>query len=229
MDKINDIPKISVIITVFNGEKYFRETLQSIVDQDYSNIEIIVIDDGSTDHTARLVKDFAAKINYEFQQNKGIAAGWNRGVEKAAGDYITFIDADDVWTKNKTRKQVEFLEANSKVDIIFGYAQEFLSPDISDNQHEKQEKSPIPGVSAGTMMIKKEKFLEVGLFNTKWRKGIFSDWYLRATEAGLRIFMDQETVLRRRIHDTNHGILQRDKYVDYVRMLKESLDRKRNL
>lgn len=78
------------------------------------------------------------------------------------------------------------------------------------------------------MMIRKDRFLDVGYFNPEWRKGIFSDWYLRATEAGLSIHMDTSVMLHRRIHDSNHGVTQRDKYVDYVRMLKASLDRKRN-
>lgn len=219
-----EIPKVSVIITVYNGEKYILETLQSIASQDYSNIEIIIIDDGSTDNTAKLVNDFNVPIVYELQQHAGIATGWNRGVEKATGEYISFLDSDDLWSRNKTRNQVEFLKLNPHIDILFGYAKEFRSQDVAGDHKEME---PVPGISACTMMIKKEKFLEVGLFNTKWAKGIFSDWYLRATEASLKMYVDKQIVLYRRIHDTNHGILQRDKYVDYVRMLKESLDRKR--
>lgn len=153
MDIINDIPKVSVIITVFNGEKYVRETLQSLLNQDYQNLEIIVIDDGSADSTSQIVQNFPAKIDYEYQQHGGIAAGWNRGVEKAAGRYISFIDADDTWSVNKTNNQVEFLENNPATDIIFGYAQEFHSPEIPD---EHKVKKPVPGISACTMMIKRE-------------------------------------------------------------------------
>lgn len=225
MQNMEDIsPKlVSVIITVFNGEKYISETLQSIIDQKYSNLEIIVVDDGSTDNTASKIKQFPADISYHYQANSGIATGWNKGVLKAKGKYISFIDADDVWMKDKLISQVQFLENHPDVDIVFGYAQEFY-----ESEKHQKKKDPIPGISAGTMMIRKDRFLDVGYFNPEWRKGIFSDWYLRAMELELSIHMEKSVVLQRRIHDSNHGIVQRDKYVDYVRMLKKSLDRKRN-
>ena len=224
MLNMNELPKVSVIITVYNGERYIRETIQSILDQKYSNLEIILIDDGSTDNTADIIDQLPAKINYEFQENKGIAEGWNKGIHKSTGTYISFLDADDLWSKSKTHKQVRLLETKPDMDIMFGHAKEFYSEDV---HRVSADLKPIPGYSAGTMMIKKERFLNVGLFNTKWIKGIFADWYLRATEAGLTVYMDEEIFLYRRIHDKNHGILKRDKYVDYLKMLKESLDRKR--
>lgn len=221
---IHSSPKVSVIITVYNGEKYIEETLQSIVEQAYPNLEIVVVNDGSTDNTANILKEFPAEINYHYQKKSGIATGWNRGVKEASGRFISFIDADDTWTKGKLNSQVEFLNENPDVDIAFGYAQEFS---ISDNLEIKRN-NPIAGVGAGTMMIQKKRFLDIGFFNPEWRKGIFCDWYLRATEAGLKIHMDSTVMLNRRIHDSNHGVVQRDKYVDYVRMLKASLERKRN-
>ncbi len=222
-------PLVSVIMTVYNGEKYVKEALQSIVDQTCPEKEIIVIDDGSTDNTVGIVTEFSNDLIYEYTEHAGIAAGWNRGVQKATGAYLSFLDADDLWPPHKLQKQVSFFRENPGVDIVFGYAREFSSPELSttktDSQKRKQQ--DIPGISAGTMMIEREKFLEIGLFDSKWRKGIFSDWYLRATERKVSVYMDRDIFLHRRIHDTNHGKVQRDKYVDYVRMLKASIDRKR--
>lgn len=214
---------VSIIITVFNGEKYIKQTLQSIIDQEYPKLEIIVIDDGSTDKTASIVEQFSADISYHYQPNSGIAKGWNNGVEKATGTYLTFIDADDIWAEGKLNFQVKYLENHPEVDLVFGYAREFF-----ETKKDQEKKEPIPGISAGTMMIRKDRFLDVGYFNPEWRKGIFSDWYLRATEMKLSIHVEKTVMLFRRIHDSNHGVTQRDKYVDYVRMLKKSLDRKRN-
>lgn len=216
---------VSVIITVFNGERFIKQTLKSIVDQEYPNLEIIVVDDGSTDNTATEIEQFPADILYHYQVNSGIATGWNKGVKESRGKYISFIDADDTWAQGKLKFQVQFLENHPDIDIVFGYAQEFYD---AENHKNKNQKDPIPGISAGTMMIRKDRFLEVGYFNPEWRKGIFSDWYLRATEEGLRTHIEKTVQLHRRIHGSNHGIVQRDKYVDYVRMLKASLDRKRN-
>lgn len=225
MNKRTNLPLVSVIVTVYNGSKYIAETLTSVINQDYANLEVIVIDDGSDDDTARIVQQFPAKIYYEYQQHEGIASGWNKGVERAGGVYITFIDADDTWSNGKITRQVDYLEKHPETDIVFGFVKEFLSPEIANGQ--TTAKGPVPGISACTMMMKRSRFMEIGLFNPKWRKGIFSDWYLRATEAGATVYMIKEVFLNRRIHDANHGIVQRDKYVDYVRMLKASLDRKR--
>lgn len=165
----NSLPKlVSVIITVYNGEKYIRQTLQSIMDQEYPNLEIIIVDDGSTDDTASIIKQFPADISYCYQPNSGIAKSWNKGVEKANGTYLTFIDADDIWTEGKLNFQVKFLENHPEVDIVFGYAREFI-----ESKKDREKKEPIPGISAGTMMIQKDRFLDVGYFNSEWRKGIF--------------------------------------------------------
>jgi glycosyltransferase involved in cell wall biosynthesis len=221
--EIHSLPQVSVIITAYNAEKYISESIQSVIDQKYLNVKIIVVDDGSTDKTENIIKQFSEEIAYYYQEHSGIATGWNNGVKKASGKYISFIDADDTWKEGKLNFQVQYLENHPGIDIVFGYAQEFYQ--MGKDQRRKE---PIPGISAGTMMIRKDRFLDVGYFNPEWRKGIFSDWYLRAMEAGLNIYMDKSVMLRRRIHDSNHGITQRDKYVDYVRMLKASLDRKRN-
>jgi glycosyltransferase involved in cell wall biosynthesis len=221
--EIHSLPQVSVIITAYNAEKYISESIQSVIDQKYLNVKIIVVDDGSTDKTENIIKQFSEEIAYYYQEHSGIATGWNNGVKKARGKYISFIDADDTWKEGKLNFQVQYLENHPGIDIVFGYAQEFYQ--MGKDQRRKE---PIPGISAGTMMIRKDRFLDVGYFNPEWRKGIFSDWYLRAMEAGLNIYMDKSVMLRRRIHDSNHGITQRDKYVDYVRMLKASLDRKRN-
>jgi glycosyltransferase involved in cell wall biosynthesis len=221
--KIHSPPWVSIIITAYNAEKYITESIQSVIDQKYSNAEIIVIDDGSTDKTKSIINNFSEQIAYYYQEHSGIATGWNNGVKRSRGKYLSFIDADDIWSERKLHFQVQFLESHPEIDISFGYAQEFF--ELEKNQ---KKKKPIPGISAGTMMIRKDRFLDVGYFNREWRKGIFADWYLRAMEAGLSIHMDESIMLHRRIHDSNHGVTQRDKYVDYVRMLKASLDRKRN-
>ena len=118
---------------------------------------------------------------------------------------------------------------DSTLDIVFGHVKQFYSPEL--NAEEKQKiccpDELMPGVSAGTMLVKRNSFFRVGLFNTKWRKGVFNDWYLRANELGLKTLMLHDLLMFRRLHRSNHGIINRDKSVDYVRMLKASLDRRR--
>ncbi len=223
----NDL--VSVIISVYNGETHLAETIESVVSQNYSNIEIIIIDDGSIDGSGKVAQRFVPPVRYHYQPNGGIAAAWNRGIELAKGDFIAFNGADDLWTKNKIQRQMDVLINDSRLDMVFGHVKQFHSPELSEEEKQKIwcPDELMPGVSAGTMLIKRESFFRVGSFNTKWRRGIFNDWHLRATELGLRTHMLPDLLMWRRLHRANHGIVNRDKSVDYVRMLKASLDRRR--
>lgn len=229
MTKVNKGSLVSVIISVYNGEMYLAETIESVVNQNYPNIESIIIDDGSTDCSSEVIKRFVPTVRYHYQPNSGIAAAWNRGIELAKGDFIAFNGADDLWTQNKTRHQMDAFYMDSTLDIVFGHVKQFHSPDLREDEKQKMwcPDELMPGVSAGTMLIRRDSFFRVGLFNTKWRRGIFNDWYLRANELGLKTHMLPDLLMWRRLHRSNHGIVNRDKSVDYVRMLKDSLDRRR--
>jgi glycosyltransferase involved in cell wall biosynthesis len=220
---------VSVIIAVYNGETHLAETIESVIDQNYSNIELIIIDDGSTDESRQVALRYVPPVRYHYQCNSGIAAAWNQGIELAEGDFIAFNGADDLWTTNKIRHQMDAFSEDPTLDIVFGHVKQFHSPELSDEERRKIlcPEELMPGVSAGTMLIKRESFSRVGLFSTQWRRGIFNDWYLRATELGLRTYMLPDLLMRRRLHRSNHGIVNRDKSVDYVRILKASLDRRR--
>jgi len=220
---------VSVIISVYNGEKYLAETIESVVNQNYPNIEIIIVDDGSTDSSGKVAQRFVPSARYHYQPNCGIAAAWNKGIELARGNFFSFLDADDYWSKNKIQRQMDIFREDSTLDIVFGQVKQFHSPELSEEEKQKIwcPDKLMPGVHAGTMLIKRKSYFRVGLFNTKWRRGIFNDWHLRATELGLRMHMLPDLLMWRRLHRANHGIVNRDKSVDYVRMLKASLDRRR--
>ena len=229
MGKAINNPLISTIITVYNGARYLEEALQSIIDQEYKNIEVIVIDDGSTEEIKSMVLNLNATIQYFYQKNSGISNAKNQGIKMASGDYFAFLDADDLWTKDKIRKQIAMLLDDPSLDMIFGYIKQFYSPELSETERSKSKcpEQAMPGISSVTMLIRRESFFKVGLFDPKWRKGIFNDWYLRADELDLKSYTFPDIFVLRRIHLENHGIVNRDKTVDYVRMLKASLDRKR--
>jgi len=109
---------VSVIIAVYNGEKYINEAIESVLNQTYRNIELIVVDDGSTDSTANIVKRYK-DIKYIFQEHKGKYAARNLAMENAHGDYITFIDADDAYINTKIEKQLQVLNRNPEVDVVY--------------------------------------------------------------------------------------------------------------
>ena len=107
----DDCPLVSVVIPAYNAERYIADTLQSILDQTYRNIEIIVIDDGSTDNTASILKGYADKIKIALRKNSGnCSIPRNDGIELANGKYISFFDADDLMLPDRIERQVKLLE-----------------------------------------------------------------------------------------------------------------------
>ncbi|MFC1668295.1 glycosyltransferase [Chlamydiota bacterium] len=114
-----DGPLVSVIIPSYNSAQYLKEAIESCLDQTYENIEIIVIDDGSTDDTAILVKHYGNNITYVYQKNSGLASARNTGIKRAKGDYVQFLDADDIILKEKIEFQVNYLEEHKDNDVVY--------------------------------------------------------------------------------------------------------------
>lgn len=118
------MPQVSVIIPTYNRKAYVQEAIDSVLVQTYTDYEIIVIDDGSTDGTgAALQARYGDKIHYVWQQNQGESVARNKGLEMARGEFIAFLDSDDLWLPEKLNKQVAYLTAHPKVDLLFGRAQ----------------------------------------------------------------------------------------------------------
>ena len=111
-------PKISVIIPVYNGEDYIKEAIDSVINQTYKNIEIIVVDDGSIDRTYDICKSYGNKVKYYKKENGGVASALNYGIEKMNGDYFSWLSHDDVYYPNKLLEQVEFLRKIDDMNVI---------------------------------------------------------------------------------------------------------------
>lgn len=116
---------VTAVIPVYNSAKYVREAIESASNQTYKNIEIIIVNDGSTDNTAEIIKKLMAhsselmgKVRYIYQENKGPAAARNRGIREAKGEYIVFLDADDEWLPDKLEKQIKLLNENRNVGLV---------------------------------------------------------------------------------------------------------------
>src|SRR5438552_12366709 len=95
--KMRLMPRVSVIIPVFNGERYIRQTIESVLAQTYQDFELLVIDDGSTDGTAEAVKEYEKNLRYVRQGNGGASKARNQGIRLSQGEYLAFQDADDLW------------------------------------------------------------------------------------------------------------------------------------
>ena len=223
--------QISVIIPVYNGERYLAEAIQSVLDQNYPSLEVIVVDDGSTDESACTAKSFGPSIRYYCQPNSGQAAASNHGIGMADGDYFTFLDADDLWARDRIHLQTAAFDDHPDVDIVSGYVKQFFSPELDENVKKRVRCliDPIPGQIISAMLIKREAFFRVGLFETKWEIGEEMSWYLRAKEMELQMLMLPDLVLLKRIHECNKGITKRHLISQRAQILKAALDRRRKL
>ena len=220
---------VSVIMPVYNGESYLVEAIESVLSQTYQPIEIIVVDDGSTDHSATLIKRFAPLVRYYFQTNSGTAAARNLGTHVARGSFFAFLDQDDLWVENKVTLQIAAFDSEPKPDLVFGHVRQFHSPDLDQSLRNRIHcpSSPMPGYSPSAMLVKREAFFRVGPFDTSWQVGEWANWYVRATELKLAMMMLPDLVTWRRLHGANKGLLQRQSVTEYARILKASLDRRR--
>lgn len=113
------MPRISVVIPTYNYADFIGEALDSVFGQSFTDYEVIVVDDGSTDNTRDVVAPYGARVQYYFQQNQGLAVARNVGLRLAIGDYITYLDADDIWERDNLRVKVEILRDDPELGGVF--------------------------------------------------------------------------------------------------------------
>lgn len=221
---------ISIIIPVYNAGKYLAEALDSVLTQSAKPDDIIAVDDGSTDSSIKILETYSDRITIiRHEVNKGAGAARNTGIKNASGKWLSFLDADDLWMPHKLKDQMEFMQTHPEIDMVFGKVEQFISPELSEEHHQKlkTELKIMPGYVAGTMLISKEKFEKAGYFNENLELGEHIDWFGRAKDLGLKYHMMDRVMLRRRIHTTNSGINKKQHLKDYTSLLREALARKR--
>jgi len=222
-------PLVSVIIPVYNGAPYLAEAIESVFAQSYRTLELIVIDDGSTDASWTLIGHYASRLRAYRQPNRGTGAARNRGVALARGSLLAFLDQDDLWTPDKLAAQVEVLRAEAGTDAIFGMVTQFPSPELDESFRQRMSYSdiPMPGYLPSAMLIRRSAFRRIGNFDEGWQLVEWSEWFVRAIEQGLAMTMLPSVVARRRLHQGNKGLALRDSRHEYPRILKAMLDRRR--
>ena len=215
---------VSVIIPVFNGERFLAEAIESVLAQDYDPLEIIIIDDGSTDNTPRIAAGYADRIRYVRQKNGGPAAARNTGLLHSHGGAVSFLDADDLWTPGKLMSQVANLSERASVDIVLGHLQRIK---WARAQEFECHGTPELSLNLGASLIRRQAFDVVGTFDESLRLADDWDWYMRARELGLSILVQQDVVLFYRRHEDNLTN-QRDEGDRFtVEVFRRSLERRR--
>ena len=147
------LPLVSVIIPAYNRDRYLAEAIESVLAQTYPAIELIVVDDGSSDRTAEVAQRYA--LTYHFQPNGGISAARNAGIALATGEFLAFLDSDDIWMLDKLSKQMIPFGTDLDLEAVFGYAEQFYSPELDDTfrQRIRCPEQPIAAHIATAMLI----------------------------------------------------------------------------
>lgn len=223
-------PLLSCIVPVFNGERYLAEALDSIIAQDYRPMEIIVVDDGSTDGTAEVAARYGDAVTYLSQPNAGPAAARNTGIKAAKGEFIAFLDADDLWVTDKLERQFARFEARPELGVCVAHSQNFWVPELKEEEQRLRAEGagePQPGVLQ-SMLIRRGVFDTVGLLNPDLKHRDAMEWLGRSRDAGVAMETMPDVLVHRRLHLTN--ISREAEAADpaeVLRTLKERLDRQR--
>ena len=197
---------ISCIVPVFNGERYLRECLDSILGQSYQPLQVIVVDDGSIDRTAQIVLSYGRRILLLQQPNRGSAAAKNQGIRAAEGEYIGFLDADDVWHPEKLGIQMARLRAQTEIDLCFTRFENFWMPELAEEEQRYSNSSlsqPQGAWSIGTLLTRRSTFDKFDLFDDGLRGNENMIWFLRAAGQGAMIEILSDVLMRRRFHLAN--------------------------
>jgi glycosyltransferase involved in cell wall biosynthesis len=218
-------PATTVVIPCYNGEAYLAEAIASARANATGPLEVIVVDDGSTDGSAAIARSAATR--YVRQDNAGVAAALNHGVRLATTGYISFLSADDLWRPGKLALQHAAL-AGTAGRLVFGHMLHFASPELTPETAAALvvPPDPMPAYSAGTMLARLATVRGLGPFNESFSVGEFMDWFGRARDSGAEIVMLPDTVSLRRVHKSNHSTRML-KSRSYAPVLKALLDRRR--
>jgi glycosyltransferase involved in cell wall biosynthesis len=225
-------PLISVIIAAYNNGQYLPEAIHSVLTQDYPEIELIVVDDGSTDDTRAVLAAYGDQLRCHYQDNAGIASARNAGYRRSCGEFIAFLDSDDIYTAGRLKLQMAaFLEAPA-LECVQGYMEQFISPELPAEFASKirgETDRVLPAPMAGTMLIKRAAYERVGHWDTNFNIGVEMDWHVRLQEAGVTCRMLEQVLLRRRIHRHNTNLRCANEQSERLHVLKKMLDRRRAL
>jgi len=202
---MSDQSLLTCVIAVFNGERYLSEAIESVLLQEEHTVEIVVVDDGSTDGTRDAAKRFGERVHYMHQDNAGPASARNRGIQHAAGEFIAFLDADDLWHPNKTTVQLARFAEQPALAACTTHVQNFVSADdrpAADIAADPMLSRSQPG-TASTFMARRSLFDNVGLLEPRYKHRDIQDLIVRATDAGLTVETLPDVLVSRRIHTHN--------------------------
>jgi glycosyltransferase involved in cell wall biosynthesis len=217
---------ISVIIVVHNGAAFIADAIENVMQQQYSNLEIIVIDDGSSDQTAEIVKMTGLNIVYVYQNQQGVASARNLGIEHAKGKYVAFLDADDLWSEDKLNTQISILNDNPTIGGTLGFTHKTPMSKSLEQIKQNAQNDNYFALNLGAALFKLTVIKQVGLFDTEFNSGEDIDWFFRAREKNIQLIIHKQIVHYFRIHGKNISNDQKMVNSELLKVHKKSIDRR---
>jgi glycosyltransferase involved in cell wall biosynthesis len=220
-------PRISVITAVKNGEQYVGEALQSILAQTLPPYEIIVVDGQSTDRTLAIAQSFAG-VQCVIQTIAGLARARNAGLAAAEGDWIAFLDYDDLWDPDKLRIQTSYMVARPDLQYTTTLMRFIREPGAKLRPELDQAAldQPRPGLTPSALLARRSAFDQVGLFDPAYVNGADIDWLTRAQDLGVPTAIVPQVLMIKRLHHTNLSINTAVSRHDMFRVVRASLARR---
>lgn len=222
---------ISCIVPVFNGERYLAEAIASILAQTRPPLEIIVVDDGSTDRTVQLAQSFGEAVCLVRQEHRGVSAARNHGARVAQGELLAFLDADDLYLPQKLAQQLSRFVARPELELSAAYTVNFWSPELAEHARDHDPKMTAPWPRhISTWVMRSRLFERIGPFDEAMPLSQDVDWHLRAESRGVISETLPDVLTRRRLHLGNVTRYARaDCRSAALQSLRGHLDRRREL
>ncbi|HWA44639.1 MAG TPA: glycosyltransferase [Hypericibacter adhaerens] len=212
---------ISIIMAVRNGEQYIAEALDSVAVQRAAQVELLIVDDGSTDRTAAIAGGHPMAPILIHQEPAGLAAALNRAMERARGTLLCFLDHDDVWPEGRLGAMFDALQATPSLEAVFGRV-------VNTDSALRPIAPPIPSRLITAMLARRDLFERVGPFRTDLAHAANVDWISRAEAGGMQSRFLDRIVLWRRIHGENMGVRDRGTArTDMLRVIRDHHNRTR--
>ena len=216
-------PLISVIVVTYNRAHFLKDALDSILRQTFKDYEIIVVDDGSTDNTKEMLEKHEG-IRYFYLEHSGIATVRNTAVKVARGQWIAFLDSDDLWKEEKLQKQVDYVRIHPECRIVYTAFSNFTDiPEVELNERQKELLQTVGKWCLPTALIDAGLFEEIGMFDESLIYGEDTDWNYRLvfSKIDLSHCLDEVLYLRR-VHSSN--ITSNRKKISNLEFWKRAID-----
>jgi len=207
---------ISIIIPTYNRAQYLKEALDSVLSQDYfsnahgpDSYELIVIDDGSTDDTRRVVDSYESEIKYTFKPHRGVSSARNLGLKLSKGDFIAFLDSDDIWKKEKIRLQMKYMKAHPEA-VVCCTQETWIRNGVFVNPRKKHRKHsgwifdkvlPLCLLSLSSALFRRSLFDEIGVFDEDLPACEDYDLGIRLAHKYPVVFLNEPLIIKRGGHE----------------------------